>query len=141
MSQQGFNQILLLGRLAAEPELRRTGTGVALCTLRLAVDETRRPPEGGDPVRETLYVDAIATGPQAESCNRWLASGDRVFVQGRLNRREWTGRDGRQHSSYRVLASRVQFLDPPKTGSGADAPGAPFVPAPAPRPPSGDLPF
>ena len=119
MSQQGFNQILLLGRLAAEPELRRTGTGVALCTLRLAVDETRRPPEGGDPV----------------------ASGDRVFVQGRLNRREWTGRDGRQHSSYRVLASRVQFLDPPKTGSGADAPGAPFVPAPAPRPPSGDLPF
>ncbi len=144
---QGFNQILLLGNLAAEPELRRTGNGVALCTLRLAVDEMRRPPEGGELARERLFIDAIVSGSQAESSHRWLHEGSRVLLQGRLQRLEWTGRDGRRHSGYRVVASRVQFLDPTRREGAPDAPDTPDAHAPAApaapptRPPSGDIPF
>ena len=135
---QGFNQILLLGNLAREPELRRTGNGAAVCVFRLAVDDVRRPHPGAEPVTEKLYVDVMTTGRLAETCHAALVQGSRAFVQGRLQLREWVGRDGLRHSGHRVFATHVSFLDPPRT------PAAP-VPAPAPQtpdaPPSGDLPF
>ena len=135
--QQGFNQILLLGNLTEDPGLRRTGNGAAVCVFRFAVDDVRRPAPGAEPVKETLYVDVMTVGHLAETCHAALSQGSRAFVQGRLQLREWIGRDGLKHSSHRVFATHVTFLDP-RPGP-ADAPA---FPPPAPdAPPSGDLPF
>ena len=89
----GFNQVILVGNLAKDPELRRTGDGLAICFLHLAVDDVRRN-RAGELVEEKLFVEVVVTGPQAEAANAALAKGSRVFVQGRLQVNEWTGRDG-----------------------------------------------
>jgi single-strand DNA-binding protein len=101
-------------------------------------------------VTETLFVDIVVTGPQAEAANAALSRGSRVFVQGRLQFNEWTGRDGARHSGHRVAAQRIEFLDRPAgaakaataAAAPAPAPGAPAgaKPAPAAEKP-GDLPF
>ena len=144
----GFNQVILLGNLAKDPVLRRTGDGLALCFLRLAVDDVRRN-RAGEPVTETLFVDIVVTGPQAEAANAALSRGSRVFVQGRLQFNEWTGRDGARHSGHRVAAQRIEFLDRrPAAAADSAAPAesaaapeaAPDAPAPVPEKP-GDLPF
>ena len=106
---QDFNQILLMGNLACEPELRRTGNGAAMCVFRIAVNDVRRPAPGAEPVREKLYVDVMTLGHLAETCHAALSQGSRAFVQGRLQLREWVGRDGLKHSAHRVFATHVTF--------------------------------
>ena len=127
---QGFNQILLLGNLAREPELRRTGNGAAVCVFRLAVDDVRRPHPGAEPVTEKLYVDVMTTGRLAETCHAALVQGSRAFVQGRLQQQEWTTRDGQRRSQIRVVASTVQFLDPVGPPADRSAPEGGSAPAP-----------
>lgn len=138
----GFNQVILLGNLVRDPELRRTGGGVAVCNLRLAVDDVRRN-RAGEPVTETLFIDAVVAGPQAEAANAALSKGSRVFLQGRLQMNEWTGRDGARHTAPRVAAQRIDFLDAHRAApqEPASAPGAPgAAPAPAPGAPAGAKP-
>lgn len=139
----GFNQVILLGNLTRDPDLRRTGSGIALCNLRLAVDDVRRN-RAGETVRETLFVDAVVAGPQAEAAHAALAKGSRVFLQGRLQLNEWTGRDGARHSELRVAAQRIDFLDALHRAAEEPAPAAPAAPAAAKADPGvapGDLPF
>ena len=140
----GFNQVILLGNLVREPDLRRTGTGLSVCTLRLAVDDVRRS-RSGEPVTETLFIDVVVAGPQADAAGTALSKGSRVFLQGRLQMNEWTGRDGARHSAPRVVAQRIDFLDArraaPAAPSGEAAPPPAAGSAPAPAAPSGDLPF
>ena len=131
----GFNQVILLGNLVRDPDLRRTGGGVAVCNLRLAVDDVRRN-RAGEPVTETLFIDAVVAGPQAEAANAALSKGSRVFLQGRLQMNEWTGRDGARHTAPRVAAQRIDFLDAHRAPAPQEpeqpAPGAPgAAPAPA----------
>jgi len=135
----GYNQVILLGNLAKEPELRRTGDGNAVCTLRLAVNDYRRT-RTGEVVEETTFADVAVFGRQAEAANESLVKGSRVFVQARLRTEEWTGRDGAHHSALRIAAQRIEFLDRPagsaKPATAAPAP-APAAPAPAPGAPAG----
>ncbi len=138
----GFNQVILVGNLAKDPELRRTGGGVAVCNLRLAVDDVRRN-RAGELVEEKLFVEVVVTGPQAEAANAALSKGSRVFVQGRLQVNEWTGRDGISRSAPRIAAQRIDFLGAHRaaTQEPATAPGAPgAAPAPAPAAPGGAKP-
>ncbi len=149
----GFNQVILLGNLAKDPVLRRTGDGLAICFLHLAVDDVRRN-RAGELVEERLFVDVVVTGPQAEAANAALSKGSRVFLQGRLQVHEWTGRDGVSRSAPRVAAQRIDFLGArPADGAKAPAPAAPDAAAPAAAPGApagadreagvkpGDLPF
>lgn len=104
-----YNRVILVGRLVRDPELRYTPGGSAVVTLRLAVNDSRRGREGQQR-EETLFIDVVVWGAQAEAVNRYLARGRPVLVDGRLRMETWKDKDGNNRVSYRVVANRVVFL-------------------------------
>ncbi len=110
-----MNSIQLIGRLTANPELRCTNGGNAVCTIRLAVP--RRPRRGAaEPA--PVYVNVVTYGTRGEAVAVHMAKGRRVSVTGRLEHREWIT-DGVRHSIHEVIAAEVGFLD----AAPKDAPG------------------
>ncbi len=106
-----FNRVILMGNLTRDPELRRTPSGIAVCDVRLAVNENFRD-KNGERVEKAVYVDISVWGQQAESCERFLRKGSPVFVEGRLQYDEWESQQGEKRNKLRVVAARVQFLGP-----------------------------
>jgi single-strand DNA-binding protein len=105
-----FQVISLIGRLTAAPELRdRSGTQVG--RLRLAVQRPRTK-DGED--RGADYVDVTVFNNQAEVCNKYLAKGRRVAIEGRLQHSEWQAEDGSRRKKLEVVARSVEFLDSPR---------------------------
>jgi single-strand DNA-binding protein len=101
----GYNQVVLLGNLTADPELRYTPNGTAVTDLRLAVNETRR----GEEV--TLFIDVTAWDKTAEACGQYISKGSQILVAGRLRQETWEDRDtGKKRSKISVTANTVQFL-------------------------------
>lgn len=107
-----FNRIFLMGTLVRDPELRAGGNGESRTEFRLAVDESRRS-RSGELIKKTLFIDVLVWGAQAESSHRYLTQGSHVLVEGRLTAEEWKTREGQDRVTYKVIASNVQFLDPP----------------------------
>lgn len=102
-----YNKIILIGNLTKDPELRYTPSGVAVTTLRLAVNSRFK--IGNDLREETLFIDTVVFGKQAESCNQYLNKGRKILVEGRLQERRWES-NGQQKSKFEVVASSVKFL-------------------------------
>lgn len=102
-----YNKIILIGNLTKDPELRYTPSGVAVTTLRLAVNSKFK--IGNDLREETLFIDTVVFGKQAESCNQYLNKGRKILVEGRLQERRWES-NGQQRSKFEVVASSVKFL-------------------------------
>ncbi len=102
-----YNKIILIGNLTKDPELRYTPSGVAVATLRLAVNSRFR--IGNDLREETLFIDTVVFGKQAETCNQYLGKGRKVLVEGRLQERRWES-NGQQRSKFEVVASAVRFI-------------------------------
>lgn len=102
-----FNKIILIGNLTRDPDVRYTPSGMPVTTMRLAVTSKYRQ---ADEVKEdTLFIDAVVFGKQAESCGQYLSKGNPVLVEGRLRERKWES-DGTQKSRFEVLANSVKFL-------------------------------
>lgn len=101
----GFNRVILMGNLTADPELRYTPQGTAVTDLRLAVNTGRKDKE------EVLFIDCTVWDKQAESACEFLSKGRPVLVEGRLTMQEWTDKDsGAKRSKTTVTAQAVQFL-------------------------------
>lgn len=105
-----LNQVLLVGNLTKDPELRYTPNGTAVATLRVAVNTPYRT-KTGERTSETCFVNVIVWDKQAEHCNQYLSKGSRVFIDGRLQSRSWEGQDGQKRNTIEVRANRVQFMD------------------------------
>jgi single-strand DNA-binding protein len=104
------NNVILVGRLVRDPELRRTSTGKAVCSFDIAIsrrykDQTTGEWKDADPT----FVPIIVWGDQAERCGDRLKKGAPVHVEGRLQTNKWE-QDGQKRSRLEVIASRVQFL-------------------------------
>lgn len=112
-----YNRIILIGNLTKDPELRYTPSGTPVATLRLAV--TTRFKQSEEMKEETLFIDVVTFGRQAETVSRYLAKGKSVLVEGRLQERRWES-DGQQRSKCEVVAQTVRFLGRKSEG----APGA-----------------
>jgi len=115
----GVNSVNLIGRLVADPVLRKGPGGDQRCSMRVAV-----PRVGEAGLREPglVYVEVVATGLRAHDLVAEAASGTRIGVSGRLELDEWTGPDGERHARYEVLADQLEVLDaPPPRGRRADA--------------------
>lgn len=127
-----MNMVALIGRVVADPELRYTPSGVAVTTLRLAVDR-RFKSESGE--KETDFFDVIAWRQSAEFASNYLGKGRLVGVTGRLQQRSWVQQDGQKRSKIEVVADSLQGLDRPQGGqAGPPPPGdeqAPSAPPPA----------
>jgi single-strand DNA-binding protein len=107
-----LNRVFLIGNLTRDPELRYTPQGTAVVNLRLAVNRRFRT-RSGEEKSETCFVTVVVWDKQAESCNQYLRKGRTVFVEGRLQSRNFEDSSGKQRSIIEVRADRVQFLGGP----------------------------
>lgn len=121
---QGLNRVELIGNLGRDPELRHTSGGNPVVNLRLAVNT------GFGDNQRTDWFTVIAWNKLAEICNQYLAKGARIFVEGRLQIRQWEGNDGQTRYATEIVANRVLFLDRPDgTGVSEEEPeGADEIP-------------
>ena len=129
-----INRVVLVGNLTRDPELRHTQSGMAVCSLRLAVN-TRRKDETGQWVDKPNYFDITVWGNQGERCAQYLSKGRPVAIDGRLEWREWETPEGNKRQAVDVVADTVQFL-----GSRGDGEGGGYIPADATATPAGDFP-
>ena len=122
-----LNHIDIMGRLARDPELRRTGSGVAVTSFRLAVDRDFAPKDGGE--RETDWIDCVAWRQTGEFVSKYFTKGRMAVVSGRLQIRNWTDKDGNKRSSAEVVAENVYFGDSKRDDHAGSAYGGYSAPA------------
>ena len=123
-----LNKIILMGRLTRDPELRRTQTGTAVTSFSLAVDRDFKSQNGE---KETDFIDIVAWRGTAEFVSKYFTKGRMAVVEGRLQIRDWTDRDGGKRRSAEVIADNVYFGDSKREG-GSDYSPAPAYGTPAP---------
>ena len=104
-----LNHIVLMGRLTRDPELRRTGSGVAVASFSLAVDRDFGGRDGGE--KETDFIDIVAWRGTAEFVSKYFSKGRMAVVSGRLQIRNWTDKEGGKRRSAEVVADNVYFGD------------------------------
>jgi single-strand DNA-binding protein len=132
-----INRVVLVGNLTKDPELRHTGGGTPVCSLRIAVNGRRRD-ESGQWADKPNYFSVSVFGNQAESCAQYLAKGRPVAIDGRLDWREWE-KDGVKREAVEIVADSVQFLGG-RDGADGDS-GNQFVPAGAAPFDDSEIPF
>ena len=136
-----LNRIILMGRLTRDPELRHTQTGTPVASFSLAVDRDFKDKTTGE--KSTDFIDIVAWRQTAEFVSRYFTKGRLAVVEGRLQLRDWTDRDGNKRRSAEVVAENVYFGDSKRDAEGCAyaAPsggyGAPGGYAPPPAPASG----
>ena len=113
-----LNKIILMGRLTRDPELRRTQSGTAVASFTLAVDRDYKPQDGE---RETDFIDIVAWRGTAEFVSKYFTKGRMAVVEGRLQVRDWTDKDGNKRRSTEVVADNVYFGDSKRSESGTPA--------------------
>lgn len=104
-----LNRIVIMGRLTREPELRRTGSGVAVTSFTVAVDRDFAPKDGGE--RETDFIDCVAWRGTGEFVDKYFSKGSMAVVAGRLQIRQWTDKEGNKRHSAEIVADNVYFGD------------------------------
>ena len=114
-----LNHITIMGRLTRDPELRRTGSGIAVASFTLAVDRDFSPRDGGE--RETDFIDCVAWRQTGEFVSKYFTKGRMAVVSGRLQIRSWTDKDGNKRRSAEVVADNVYFGDSRRDGDNAGA--------------------
>ena len=117
-----LNRIVLMGRLVADPELRTTPSGVNVATLRLAVDRDFKNRQTGE--RETDFINVVAWRQTAEFVSRYFTKGRLAVVEGRLQIRPYTDREGNKRTAAEVVADNIYFAD-----SRRDEEGGGYAPA------------
>ena len=111
---------MLVGNLTRDPELRQTPSGMAVCSLRIAVNTRRKDNATGQWTEKPNYFDITVWGNQGESCAQYLAKGRPVAIDGRLEWREWDAQDGTKRQAVEIIADTVQFLGGRGDGDGGE---------------------
>ena len=108
-----LNRIILMGRLTRDPELRRTSSGTAVTSFSLAVDRDFKSQSGE---KETDFIDIVAWRNTAEFVSKYFTKGRMAVVEGRLQIRDWTDKDGNKRRSAEIVADSVYFGDSKRDG-------------------------
>lgn len=117
---KSINQVILMGNLTRDPELRTTPSGQNVCSFSIAVNRSWQGSDGNQ--QEAVdYFDVTAWGKLGELVNQYLSKGRKCLVQGRLSQRSWE-QDGQKRSKVEVVANDVTFLDGGGAGGGDSAP-------------------
>ena len=125
-----LNKVFIMGRLTRDPELRRTGSGTAVTSFSLAVDRDFKS-QGGE--KETDFIDIVAWRNTAEFVSKYFTKGRMAVVEGRLQMRDWTDRDGNKRRTAEVVADNVYFGDSKRDSGAGDYGAAPAYGAPVSR--------
>lgn len=110
-----LNRITIMGRMARDPELRHTQTGTAVASFRLAVDRDFKDKQTGE--KATDWIDCVAWRQTGEFVSRYFTKGRMAVVEGRLQMRDWTDKDGNRRTSAEVVADNVYFGDSKRDGA------------------------
>jgi len=122
MAANNINRVVISGNLTRDPDLRSLPSGNSVCSLRIAVNTRRK--EGTEWVDKPNYFSVTVWGAQGENCARFLAKGRPVAIDGRLEWREWTDKEGNKRESVEIIADSVQFLGGPADNNGGGYSGA-----------------
>ena len=123
MAATNINRVVLTGNLTRDPELRSTGSGMSVCSLRVASNTRRKNQSTGEWEDKPNFFDVTVWGAQGENCARFLAKGRPVAIDGRLEWREWETPEGHKRQAIDIIADSVQFL-----GGREDGPSNGFTP-------------
>ncbi len=115
----GVNKVILIGNLGRDPELRYTQSGQAVANFTLATTENWNDRGSGERVERTEWHRIVVWGRSGEMCAKYLAKGRTVYVEGRLQTREWEDREGQKRRTTEINAQTVQFLGGPRGSGGA----------------------
>jgi single-strand DNA-binding protein len=103
------NKVILVGRLGADPEKAVTGSGKNVTKFNLATGETWKD-KNGQKQERTEWHRIVVWGPQADSCASYLSKGRQVYIEGRIQTRQWDDKEGNKRYTTEVVAQNVQFL-------------------------------
>lgn len=131
MAQRSLNKVMLIGNLTRDPELRYTPQGTAVCTLGLATNRVWQT-DSGEKKEEVEFHRLVAWNKLAELCSQLLFKGRRIYIEGRLQTRQWTGQDQVQRQTTEIVIEEMLILDSKRQGE--EEPAAVPVAAPVPAP-------
>lgn len=118
---RGLNKVTLIGNLGQDPEMRYTGSGTAVCNMRLATTEKYKD-SSGEWVEKTEWHSIVAWARLAEICNEFLRKGSQVYFEGQLQTRSWEDRDGNTRYTTEVKAREMLMLGGRDDGGFGDRP-------------------
>jgi single-strand DNA-binding protein len=147
------NKVILVGRLGKDPETRYTAAGQAVCNFSLATDESFKD-RNGERQKRTEWHRIVVWAKQAEIAQQYLKKGSQIYLEGRIQSREWTDKEGQKRTSYEIVATNFRMLGSRSDAMAAgarttapagdfdhDAPAAPAEEHAAPEVTDEDIPF
>jgi len=116
------NKVILVGRLGRDPETRYTGGGQAVANFSVATDETYKD-KAGERQKRTEWHKIVVWGKQAEIAQQYLKKGSLIFIEGRIQSREWQDKEGQKRTSFEIVASNFRMLGGRGDGGGSGSGG------------------
>lgn len=110
MSARSLNKVMLIGNLTRDPNMRFTPNNTAVCSFSVATNRTWTPSDGGEKQERADYHNIVAWSKLAEVCGQLLKKGDKVYVEGRMQTREWKGKDELDHRTTEVVIDTMILL-------------------------------
>lgn len=106
---RGLNKVMIIGRLGRDPEMRYTPSGRPVTTFSVATSRSWNTADG-ERRTETEWFNVVAWSSLAEICNQYLVKGQQVYIEGRLQTRQWEDDQGKRHSSVEIVANEMIIL-------------------------------
>jgi single-strand DNA-binding protein len=125
----GLNKVFIIGRLGTDPEVRYTGNGGAVANFNMATNESWTD-KSGQKQERTEWHRIVVWGKLGELCGQYLSKGRQAFIEGRLQTRDWTDKDGNKRYTTEIVAQNVQFLGGGAERSNTASAGGDFAPPP-----------
>ena len=112
------NKVILVGRLGRDPETRYTSSGQAVCNFSIATDETYKD-RSGERQKRTEWHKIVMWGKLAEIAQQYLKKGSQVYLEGRIQSRQWDDKEGQKRTSFEIVANTMKMLDSRSAGASA----------------------
>lgn len=116
MSTRSLNKVLLIGNLTRDPNLRYTPNGAAVCSFGIATNRTWTPTDGGEKQEKVEFHNIVAWSKLADICGQLLHKGDKVYVEGRLQTRDWKTDDGQERKTTEIVIDNMMLLSSGRGG-------------------------
>jgi len=124
-----LNKVMLIGNLGSDPELRNTATGQSVASFNIATNR-KWTDKSGQNQEQTEWHRIVVWGRQAENCQQYLSKGRQVYIEGRIQTRQWDDKDGNKRYTTEIVAQSVQFLNSGGRGQTNDGGSGPAGDAP-----------
>ncbi len=120
MSTRSLNKVMLIGNLTRDPNLRYTPGGAAVCSFGIATNRSWMPTDGGEKQEKVEFHNIVAWSKLADICGQLLHKGDKIYVEGRLQTREWKSEDGQDRRITEVVIENMILLRSSSGATGAE---------------------